>query len=78
MDSSIVVVINILCNCFLKGFKGRIILLKAIEHFVFQSTKERFHDAIIIAVALSRHGLNDAMLSKFISVELVLVLPALV
>ena len=45
--------------------------------FHFQPAKERFHDAIIIAVTLSGHGLNHTMLRKFVPVKLVLVLPAL-
>ena len=37
-----------------------IILLKSIEHFIFQSAEEGFHHAIVIAVTLSGHGLNDS------------------
>ena len=39
-----------------------IILLKSIEHFIFQSAEEGFHHAIVIAVTLSGHGLNDSVL----------------
>ena len=50
-----------------------IILLKSIEHFIFQSAEEGFHHAIVIAVTLSGHGLNDSVFLKFIAVECVLV-----
>ena len=78
LDSSVIVVVNILRNGALEGFKRWVVLLKAIKHFVFQSAKERFHDAIIIAVALPGHGLNHTVLRKFIPVKLMLVLPALI
>ena len=55
-----------------------IILLKSIEHSIFQSAEEGFHHAIVIAVTLSGHGLNDSVLLKFTTVECVLVLPALI
>ena len=61
-----------------EGFKGGIILLKSIEHFIFQPAKEGLHNAIVVAVALSGHGLNDSVLLKFATVECLLVLPALI
>lgn len=61
-----------------EGFKGGIILLKSIEHFIFQPAKEGLHNAIVVAVALSGHRLNNSVLLKFTTVECVLVLPALI
>ena len=58
--------------------KGGIILLKSIEHFIVQSAEEGFHNAVVVTVALSGHGLNDSVFLKFTTVECVLVLPALI
>lgn len=44
----------------------------------FQPAKERFHNAIVVAIPFSGHGLNDLMLLKFASICCVLVLPALI
>lgn len=71
-------IVNILGNRIGEGFKGGIILLKSIEHFIFQPAKEGLHNAIVVAVALSGHGLNDSVLLKFATVECLLVLPALI
>lgn len=78
LDSAVIVIANILGNRHGEGFKGVIILLKSIEHFIFQSAEEGFHHAIVIAVTLSGHGLNDSVLLKLTTVECVLVLPALI
>ena len=58
MDSSIVVVINILCNCFLKGFKGRIILLKVIEPFIFQDNSCLLKKVDSIEIIMYNHVVN--------------------
>ena len=77
-DSAVIVIVNILGNRLGEGFKGGIILLKSIEHFIFQPAKEGLHNAIVVAVALSGHGLNDSVLLKFTTVECELVLPTLI
>ena len=73
LDSAVTVIANILGNRLGEGLKGGIILFKSIEHFIFQSAKEGFHNAVVVTVALSGHGLNDSVLLKFIAVECVLV-----
>ena len=78
MDSAVIVIVDIISNGFGESFKGRIIFLKTIEHFIFQSAEEGLHNAVVIAVAFSGHGLNDSMLLKFIPVKCVLVLPSLI
>ena len=78
LNSAVIVIVNILGNRLGEGIKGVIILLKSIEHFIFQSAEESFRDAIVVAVAFSGHRLNNSMLLKFIAVECVLVLPALI
>ena len=50
MNSAVIVIVNILGNRLGEGFKGVIILLKSIEHFIFQPAEEGFHHAIVIAV----------------------------
>ena len=78
MDSAIIVIVDIICNGLGESFKRRIVLLKTIEHFILQPAKEGLHNAVVIAVTLSGHGLNDSMLLKLLAVESVLVLPALI
>ena len=51
LDSAVIVIVNILGNRIGEGFKGGIILLKSIEHFIFQPAKEGLHNAIVVAVA---------------------------
>ena len=69
LDSAVIVIVNILSNRLGEGFKGGIILLNSIEHFIFQSAKAGFHNAVVVTVALSGHGLNDSVLLKFTAVE---------
>ena len=45
MDSAVIVIVNILGNHLGEGFKGGIILLKSIEHFIFQPAKEGLYIA---------------------------------
>ena len=73
-----IVIIDVIGNGFGEGFKGRIIFLKLIEHFIFQPTKEGFHNAVVIAVAFSEHELNDSIFLKLVPIKCVLVLPALI
>ena len=49
-----------------------------VEHLAFQGPEERLHDAVVDAVALSGHRLDDAPFLKPLAVLLHLVLPALV
>ena len=78
LDPAVIVIVNILGNRLGEGLKGGLILFKSIEHFIFQSTEEGFHNAVVVTVALSGHGLNDSVFLKFTTVECVLVLPALI
>ena len=78
MNPAVIVIVDIISNSFGKDLKGRIVLLKSIEHLVLQSSEECFHNAVVIAVALSGHRLDDSMFLQFFSVESVLVLPALI
>ena len=73
LDPAVIVIVDIISNSFGECFKGRIIFLKTIEHFIFQSTKEGLHNTVVIAVTFSGHGLNDSVFLKFIAVECVLV-----
>ena len=50
LNSAVIVIVNILDNRLGEGFKEVIILLKSIEHFIFQPAEEGFHHAIVIAV----------------------------
>ena len=74
MDPAVIVIVNILGNRLGEGFKGGIILLKSIEHFIFQPAKEGLHNAVVVTVALSGHRLNDSVLLKYTTVECVLVI----
>ena len=49
-----------------------------VEHLALHSTEERLHDAVVDAVALSGHRLDDALLLEPLAVLLHLVLPPLV
>lgn len=49
-----------------------------VEHLVFHPSKESLHDAIVVTVALSRHGLNDFVIFKCLPEVHVLVLPPLI
>ena len=72
MDSAVIVIVNILSNRLREGFKGGIVPLKSIEHFIFQSAEEGLHNAVVVAVALSGHRLNNSMLLKFVPIKCVL------
>ena len=72
LDSAVTVIANILGNRLGEGLKGGIILFKSIEHFIFQSAEEGFHNAVVVTVALSEHGLNDSVFLKFTTVECVM------
>ena len=61
LDPLVVVIMNIFFNCFYKGIKGVIGFFIAVIHFVFHPSEECFHNAIVIAVTFSRHGLNNSM-----------------
>ena len=76
--SAVIVIVDIISNGLGERFERRIIFLKPIEHFIFQSAEESFNNAVVIAVALSGHRLNDSMFLKFIAVKRVLVLPSLI
>lgn len=78
MNPAVIVIVDIISNSFGKDLKRRIVLLKSIEHLVLQSSEECFHNAVVIAVALSGHRLYNSMLLKFAPVKCVLVLPALI
>ena len=45
-----------------EGLKGGIILFKSIEHFIFQSAEEGFHNAVVVTVALSGHAYHGCIL----------------
>ena len=78
MNSSVVIVINIVCNCFREDLKRSVFFFTPIKHLIFEPAKECFHNAIVVAIPFSGHGLNDLMLLKFASICCVLVLPALI
>ncbi len=48
-DSAVIVIVDILIDSFGKRFEGRILLLKSIEHFVFQPAEESIHNTVVIA-----------------------------
>ena len=62
LDSAVIVIVNILGNRRGEGLKGGIILFKSIEHLIFQSTKEGFHNAVVVTVALSGHAYHGCIL----------------
>ena len=78
MDSTVIVIVDVICNGLGESFEGRIVLLRTIKHFILRSAKEVLHNAVVIAVPFSGHGLNDSMLLKFFAVECVLALPTLI
>ena len=53
-------------------------LFESVEHLILQPSKECFHNAVVVAVALSGHGLDDSVLLQFIPIKIMLVLPALI
>ena len=53
-------------------------MLMSIEHLPFEGPEERLHDAVVDAVALSGHRLDDAFFLQPFAVPSHLVLPALV
>ena len=55
-----------------------VVLLAPIKHLVLQSPEEGLHDAVVITVPLSGHGLYDAFLFDRVPEIGVLVLPTLV
>lgn len=61
LNSSVVVVINEVGNCFGENCKRRIFLLIPIKHFGFQSAEECFHDAVLIAVAHKKESTKKAL-----------------
>ena len=61
LDSAVIVIVNILGNRLGEGLKGGIILFKSIEHLIFQSTKEGFHNAVVVTVALSGHDYHGCI-----------------
>ena len=78
LDSPVVIVIDIIIDCSNKFLKGLELLLMSIEHLILHPTKERLHNAVIMAIPLSGHRLCDAMLLKLGSIVGVLILPALI
>ena len=58
--------------------KKCILFLIPIKHLIFEPSKECFHNAIVVAIPFSGHGLNDLMFPKLTSIGSVLVLPALI
>ena len=49
-----------------------------IIQFIFQTAKESFHNAVVIAVSFARHGLDYAVVAQSRSVITMLILPSLV
>lgn len=61
-DSAVIVIVDIISNRLGEGLKGGIILLKSIEHFIFQSAEEGFHNAVVVTVVLSGHAYHGCIL----------------
>ena len=61
LDSAVIVIVNMLGNRLGEGLKGGIILFKSIEHFIFQSAEEGFHNAVVVTVALSGHAYHGCI-----------------
>ncbi len=78
LNSFIIVVIYIFFNRFWEFFKRWIVFLITIIHFIFESCKKCLHNTIIIAVAFSGHGLDNAVLLQSVSIVGMLVLPTLI
>ena len=57
VDPFVVVVVDIFLDTLRKGLKEKEVLLKAIVHFFLHPAKERLHNAVIVAIVLSGHGL---------------------
>ena len=62
LNSFVVVGIYIFINRFCEFFKSRVFLLIAAIYLIFQSSEERFHNTVIIAITFSRHRLDNAMI----------------
>ena len=74
LDSFVIVVIYIHFNCLWELLERGIVSLISIIHLILHSSKKCLHNAIIIAVAFPRHGLNDSMLLQCVSVGMLLIL----
>ena len=69
---------DVLVDGSLERFEVRVFRLVAVEHLVLHRPEEGFHDAVVEAVALPRHRLEDTPLLQLLHVPGLLVLPALV
>lgn len=73
LDPAVVVIIDVLGNGFLKLVECLEFRFVAIEHLVLHHPEERFHYAVVDAVPLSGHGLNDAFFPEPLLIIVVLV-----
>lgn len=76
LDATVVVVIQVGDEFLLEVFHG-VEGLK-IEQFALEQSEEIFHHSIIQTVAFSAHALNDTVISQFLLIMLVLILPSLI
>ena len=76
LDAMVIVVIQIGDQLLLEVCH-RLEFLK-IKQFTLEQAEEVFDHSIIQTIALSAHALNDTVISQFLLVMLVLVLPALI
>ena len=61
LNPFVIIIINIFIYSNCKFFKGCIVFFESIIHFCFYSSKECFHDAVIVTIPFSRHRLNYSM-----------------
>lgn len=61
LNPFVIIIINIFIYSNCKFFKGYIVFFESIIHFCFYSSKECFHDAVIVTIPFSRHRLNYSM-----------------
>ena len=78
LNPFVIIIINIFIYSNCKFFKGCIVFFESIIHFCFYSSKECFHDAIIVTIPFSRHKLNYSVFLQPFSKINMLILPSLV
>ena len=79
LDNAFVVVpFNIFVNRLLEFRKVVEFLFMSVKKFLLQLRKEILGLAVVQAVALSRHGLDDAMRLQILLIRLHLILPSLI
>ena len=61
LNSFVVVIIYVFLYSCSKAIERRIVFFTAVKHFIFEPSKERLHNAVIVAITFPRHRLDNSV-----------------